>query len=258
MYIIDLENLTVSNANVCSVNVCGIGTCGKPVECNGYCNKHYKRTYFKIGYNQPIEGQKYYPTTNGHGKKTKCYEEWHNMMQRCYNPKYKKTHPSYHGVYVCKEWHNFQAFAEWREENYYECKGERMHLDKDLFSTDNSCTIFDRGNNIKYTDGGCYSPKTCCFLPERLNLLFRNGIQKLGSNDIKGINKDNIKYKEFKIQTITEEYKEYLPKHIYDKLMEYEIEDYENSTMATFNDCFRVDENESNIQSSDSNNPNIV
>ena len=52
------------------------------------------------------------------GKDTKAYTTWRNMLERCYCPKYKERHPTYKGCTVAKEWHNFQEFAEWYENNY--------------------------------------------------------------------------------------------------------------------------------------------
>lgn len=229
-------------------------------------NNSIKRTVYGIGYNQKVEGEKYYEAN------TKIYKTWHNMMQRCYDYEYKKRKPSYHGAYVKPEWHNFQNFAKWYEENYYKIDGEVMELDKDLFSSNNeSLHIFAKDNKTCHTNGAYYSPDTCCFLPRRLNLLFRTRIQELGSDKIENIYlTPNGKYevrlnngngeqidlgvfdnersawlayklnKEIVIQTITEEYKGRLPKHIYDKLMKYEIEDPEKSTMAIFNNCFKI------------------
>ena len=50
------------------------------------------------------------------------------------------------------EWHNFQNFAQWHEENYI----EGFVLDKD---------ILQKGNKI-------YSPENCCFVPNEINVLF--------------------------------------------------------------------------------------
>lgn len=76
-------------------------------------------------------------------KKTTCYLKWAAMLQRCYSGKY----PTYSDVYVCDEWHNFQNFAEWFEENYPK-DGKDYQLDKD---------IKVRGNKI-------YSPEACMFV----------------------------------------------------------------------------------------------
>ena len=80
------------------------------------------------------------------------------MLRRCYNnnQRDRNKRPKYDGCTVCEEWHNFQNFAEWYEENYYEIKEEKMCLDKD---------ILVKGNKI-------YSPQTCVFVPNRINVLF--------------------------------------------------------------------------------------
>jgi len=83
------------------------------------------------------------------GKKNKAYNVWNSMMQRVYDEKYLEKKPSYRKVKICKEWHNFQNFAEWFEKNYI----DGFQLDKDLLSNDELI----------------YSPETCCFLPSVLN-----------------------------------------------------------------------------------------
>lgn len=87
---------------------------------------------------------------------TKVYDAWHGMMQRCYDPKILNCNPTYIECTVCKEWHNFQNFAEWYEDNYIEYGDEKMCLDKD---------ILIKGNKI-------YSPDTCIFVDQRINKLF--------------------------------------------------------------------------------------
>ena len=93
--------------------------------------------------------------TRENGKLTKCYDTWHSMLERCYYPKYQEKYPTYKDCEVCESWHNFQAFAEWYNDNYYEIHGEVMCLDKD---------ILIKGNKI-------YSPETCVFVPEKINNL---------------------------------------------------------------------------------------
>jgi hypothetical protein len=75
---------------------------------------------------------------------------WRGMFHRCYDLKYH-SYLSYKDVTVCEEWHNFQNFAEWFENNYK----ENFELDKD---------ILQKGNKI-------YSPETCCFVPQEVNKL---------------------------------------------------------------------------------------
>src|SRR3972149_480728 len=71
------------------------------------------RTVFGIGY---IGFGKYLPTYKG--KMYKNYNIWKSMIQRSYCQKTQEKSPSYKVVSVCDDWHNFQNFAAWFEENY--------------------------------------------------------------------------------------------------------------------------------------------
>lgn len=86
------------------------------------------------------------------------YKTWHNMIGRCFVPQWQKQQKTYVDCTVCNEWLNFQNFAQWYKDNWYEVEGERMELDKD---------ILIKNNKI-------YSPETCCFVPKRMNLLIIN------------------------------------------------------------------------------------
>ena len=83
------------------------------------------------------------------GKYGKIYAAWNNMLKRCHCPKKKEHSPAYIGVTVCKEWHNFQNFAKWFEDNYI----EGFHLDKD----------------IKFAGNKVYYPGACTFVSQREN-----------------------------------------------------------------------------------------
>ena len=111
----------------------------------------YEPRVYGVGY---IGKGEYKVSENG--KNTRAYKTWHSMLQRCYDEKLHEKRPTYIGCTVCDEWHNFQNFAKWYEENYYEIEGERMELDKD---------ILDKHNKI-------YSPDTCIFVPQTINKLF--------------------------------------------------------------------------------------
>ena len=176
--------------------------------------------------------------TKLNGKHTIYYEKWKKMLQRCYDTKFQEKYPSYIGCRVCDEWLNFQNFAEWFENNYYEVDGEKIHLDKD---------ILIKGNKI-------YSPKTCLLVPQRINDLFVKRDNDRGNSPI-GVcnpNKDNkylvqclqgdksrfIGYydneleafyaykiaKESYIKEVADEYKDIIPPVVYDALYNYEIE----------------------------------
>jgi hypothetical protein len=113
----------------------------------------YNKTVYGIGY---IGEGNYKITVNK--QRTNISNTWKNMLQRCY--KGLKTHPSYIGVTVCNEWHNFQIFANWFQQNSV----EGFVLDKD---------ILIKGNKI-------YSPETCAFVPEEINYLFLKCNKKRG------------------------------------------------------------------------------
>lgn len=97
---------------------------------------------------------------NENNKKTECYKTWKRMLERCYDETQRHKNPSYSDVTVCKEWHNFQNFAEWYYNNHYEINGEIICLDKD---------ILIKGNRI-------YSPSTCIFVPDKINHIFAGDI----------------------------------------------------------------------------------
>lgn len=89
---------------------------------------------------------------NSQGKtkqNVKAYKTWTSMLQRCYSEKSLKWAPTYKGVTVCSEWHDFTNFLVWFNENYQ----EGYELDKDV-------VLF--GNKV-------YSPTTCKFIPESEN-----------------------------------------------------------------------------------------
>jgi hypothetical protein len=81
---------------------------------------------------------------------------WRGMMNRCYCEKEQDKRPSYKGCSVAEEWHNFQNFAKWYEDNWNPETMKGWHLDKD---------ILVKGNKI-------YSPETCRLVPPAINGLF--------------------------------------------------------------------------------------
>lgn len=196
-----------------------------------------KRTY-SVGY---IGEGKYKVSENS--KHTKVYNTWNAMLQRSYSEKYHKKYPTYKDCTVCEEWHNFQNFAEWYEDNYYEVDGEKMNLDKD---------ILVKHNKI-------YSPDTCIFVPHIINMLFvkkdndrgksvigtsplENGIYQvhcslinpktgkskqeyLGRHDTQEKAFEIYKYyKERNIKQVADYYKDLIPNKLYDALYNYVVE----------------------------------
>lgn len=132
----------------------------------------YHKSVFGIGY-VGIGKHK----TSENGESSTIYRIWQRMLQRCYDKRYQERQQTYINCYVCEEWHNFQNFAEWCEENYYEIDGDRIELDKDILCKNNKI----------------YSPETCVFVPKRINSLFTNrkrnrgecviGVEKLTSGN---------------------------------------------------------------------------
>ena len=170
------------------------------------------------------------------GKPTKCYIAWVGMLERCYCSKYQDKYPTYKDCRVCEEWHNFQVFAEWYYNHYYEIENEKMNLDKDILC---------KGNKV-------YSPDTCVFVANSINVLFtkRNnsrgkypiGVYKKGNKFKAQLNKDNEKihlgyfntpeeaflaYKQAKeeyIKEMAEKYKSQIPHELYEAMIAYEVE----------------------------------
>ncbi len=128
-------------------------------------------------------------STSKNGDHTKQYDYWNQMLRRCYDKQFQERQPTYKGCIVSEEWHNFQNFAKWFDENYYEIEGEKISLDKDLLKQNNKI----------------YSPNTCCFLPQGINVSL-----------VSSKNKDIVKLQ-------AEKYKNYIPKEVYQALLEYKI-----------------------------------
>ena len=111
-------------------------------------------------------------------KITKVYDTWNSMLQRCYDEKHHKKEPTYKYCEVCNEWLNFQECSQWFDDNYYEIKGERTELDKD---------ILVKHNKI-------YSPDTCVFVPKTINSLFTKNNKARGNSPIGTSLRKNGKY----------------------------------------------------------------
>lgn len=198
----------------------------------GKISNPYFPSAFGVGY----MGIGEFKSKDENGKPTKCYNAWHNMQKRCYYSKYQEKNTTYENCTVCKEWHNYQVYAKWHNENYYEIEGQTMALDKD---------ILNKGNTV-------YSPETCVFVPQSINVLFTKcdkargkypiGVHKVG-NKFQALLKKNGKpihlgyfntpeeafqaYKQAKeeyIKQIAEEYKDKFPCELYEALMNYEVE----------------------------------
>lgn len=111
-------------------------------------NGHLLNPYFPTVCNVGIVG--------GRNKRYEFeYVYWKNILMRCYDESVKKKHQTYKECTVCEEWLLYDNFKKWCDENYYQIENERMQVDKDI--------LFKRNKH--------YSPKTCCFVPDRINSL---------------------------------------------------------------------------------------
>lgn len=108
---------------------------------------------------------------------TKQGAVWKSILTRCHYKKELLRNPTYNNVSIIKEWHCFQNFAEWFEENYNPETMQGWHLDKD---------VLHKGNKI-------YSPQTCCFVPQEINKLFTKSEKTRGCCPI-GVYKKKEKY----------------------------------------------------------------
>ena len=216
---------------------------------NGYISKNKKYDCFKYGaiknfLNEEVCGVAYFGDGKYNGK-SECYSTWATMINRCNNHKDKRNNWWYKDCTVCKEWYNYQNFAQWYQENYYNCKEETMCLDKD---------ILVKHNKI-------YDPNKCVFAPNRINVLFTKSNKARGQYPIGVYKKEDYNkfiaqcsiyengkkkhkyigsytnveeafnaYRQFKesyIKQVADEYKSKypnFPQKLYDAMYSYEVE----------------------------------
>lgn len=197
----------------------------------GSVRNPYDRTIYDVGY---IGDGKFCSSYN-----MRLYNVWTDMIRRCYNPYLLNTnrYARYRDCLVCTDWLNLQKFGEWYEDNYYEIDNETMHLDKD---------IMIKGNKI-------YSPETCIFVPQIINDIFVRQFKKttnlptgcyihdnklfmscrIGNKriyrsgyDLTQVEEAFNDYKLIKeayIKEVAERYKKYIPKKLYNILINYSI-----------------------------------
>jgi hypothetical protein len=165
------------------------------------------------------------------GNLTKYCNLWIRMIQRCYDIKYLENQPTYKNCSVSEEWHNFQNFSEWVENNYT----EEFALDKDILQKENKM----------------YSKETCCFVPAEINNLFTKrkarrgdcpiGVLKNGNKFKASFSKNKVttfigsynsieeafyaykKEKEKHIKEVAEKWKDKISKKVYQALINYEV-----------------------------------
>ena len=111
------------------------------------------------------------------------YNKWKNMLERCFDDKFKERQPTYKDVTCCNRWLCFANFLEDFEilrQEYNWNEGEKLNLDKD---------ILNKGNKM-------YSLENCILVPDWVNSLFTKNNANRGKCPI-GVSycKDKKKYK---------------------------------------------------------------
>ena len=123
-------------------------------------NGEVKDPYVPSVYGVGIVGTKYPSAING--VKTKEYDLWRSMLQRCYSDDFKKERPTYEGCEVSDKFKRYEYFYEWCHKQIG-FGNEGFHLDKDLLV---------KGNKV-------YSENTCVFIPREINsLLIKRGASR--------------------------------------------------------------------------------
>ena len=125
----------------------------------GDVKDHYSPSVYGIG----ITGNKYPITVNG--VKTKEYEIWKHMLERCYSDTYQKKYPTYEGCEVSDNFKNYEYFYEWCNKQIG-FGNEGWHLDKDLLI---------KGNKV-------YSENSCIFIPKEINQVLVKRDKKRGEH----------------------------------------------------------------------------
>ena len=194
--------------------------------------QNFKERKIKNPYDKSVFGYGYI----GEGKhltrisstlKHPYYNIWISMIERCCCEDKRWKHPAYGGCSICDEWLCYQIFSDWCDKHYYDIKTERMHIDKD---------ILVNGNRV-------YSPDTCCFVPQRINMIFMEKTNKWNlpsgislSYNNKYITSYNGKHlgsfntldeaivthdaeKRINIKNVANEYKDRIPLYIYEALL---------------------------------------
>jgi len=157
----------------------------------GYCTVHIHGVTWEVRYNHAKSSKIKHPmhpsvystgyigigvhTSTINNKHTVCYNTWNSMLRRCYSKLELQRFPTYNAVTVCREWHNFQVFADWFYSSNYQ---HGWQLDKDLLSGQRKV----------------YSPETCLFIPAELNTLLTNK-QRNNTSGFTGVSYDKTKNK---------------------------------------------------------------
>ena len=202
----------------------------------GLVKSHFTPSVYGVG----ITGLE--PIRDENGEKLDSYICWFSMLNRCYSAKYQKRQPTYIGCRVCADWLYYPNFKKWYDENYYEIDNKTSQLDKD---------ILIKGNKV-------YSPDTCVFVPNFINMLFvksqkirgelpigvtyhkvnkkyvaqlsviRNG--KKTTKNLGCYNTPNEAFEAYKrakedyIKEVADEYKDIIPTELYEAMYSYRVD----------------------------------
>lgn len=98
----------------------------------------------------------------------KCpiYIDWKSILQRCFDIKFKTKSPTYASCTIAEEWKYFSNFREWVLNVQPNKDWENCVLDKDILLYGNKK----------------YSPDTCVYVGEPLNLFFNTNPAKRNNN----------------------------------------------------------------------------
>ena len=129
---------------------------------NGQCKNPFFASVYGHGY-LGIDKNGNVPKTrefkDGKWRNTWEYNKWQNMLQRCFDNKFKEKKPTYKDATCCERWLCFANFLEDFEilkQEYNWSKDEKLQLDKD---------ILYKGNKL-------YSLESCVLVPDWINSLF--------------------------------------------------------------------------------------
>lgn len=225
-----IEIIEYFGSHNCTIKFINDGVILKNISYGALKRGEPKNPYYPSMYGIGYMGEGSYKSCINY-KPVKAFEVWSSMLSRCYYKKFEHNHVSYIGCSVAEEWHNYQTFAKWFEENYV----EGFELDKDLLI---------KGNKI-------YSPNTCCFVPSIINTLFIKeksisdlplGVRFKDNRYSARIRRNNISFhlgsfitieeavnayknakKEY-IKQLAEEYKDKINKNVYENLTNYQVE----------------------------------
>lgn len=158
IYIQSLGNVRIieyRGTNDCDIEVVSTGDILRNLRYGNIKIGAVKNLYLPVMFGVGYFGEGDYKSRDEFNEKTIYYNKWRGILERCYRSNRSVKNRSYENSTVCEEWHNFQNFAKWYEENWKPWMDSTWQLDKDILVRDNKI----------------YSPETCCFVPSEINQL---------------------------------------------------------------------------------------